>query len=195
VRSVRDQSFSAATLRTPTAVLIDVVGGICIYATMGASIQVEYLTVRSILSGGAGGTAIAADYAGEILIGRDVNFDACSQNHLYAGAGGSIIAIADYSISGGAMVHAQATLEGYIQLSSQGYAAVHITLNGTPNFSSAFVLAGAGSIAAPLNTFGGAATGPRYNATLNGVIWTGGKSANYFLGSVAGSSSTGGQYS
>jgi hypothetical protein len=177
-----------------TKVLIDVVGDICIYATMGASIQVEYLSVRSILSGGAGGTAIAADYAGEILIGRNVNFDACSQNHLYAGAGGSIIAIADYSISGGAMVHAQATLEGYVQLSSQGYGSVHITLNGVPNFSSAFVLAGSGSVAAPVNTFGGTATGPRYNATLNGVIWTGGKSVNYFPGDAAGFVGTGGQY-
>jgi hypothetical protein len=69
-----------------------------------------------------------------------------------------------------------------------------VTLNGSPNFSGAFVMAGAGSISAANNGFIGGATGPRYDAHLNGVIFTGNKGANYFPGSVAGSTSTGGQY-
>ena len=40
----------------------------------------------------------------------------------------------------------------------------------------------------------GSCTGPRYVATLNGVIVTGGGGANYFPGSTAGSIGNGGQY-
>jgi hypothetical protein len=35
---------------------------------------------------------------------------------------------------------------------------------------------------------------PKFHAHLNGVIFTGNKSVNYFPGSVASSVSTGGQY-
>jgi hypothetical protein len=40
---------------------------------------------------------------------------------------------------------------------------VAVPLNGTPNFSGAFVMAGAGSISAANNRFIGGATGPRYD--------------------------------
>jgi hypothetical protein len=100
-----------------------------------------------------------------------------------------------YQISGNAQVHAQAATEGYIELSSSPDRHLAVTLNATPNFSAAFVMAGAGSISAANNGFPGTtATGPRYDAHLNGVIFTGNKGANYFPGSVAGSTSTGGQY-
>jgi hypothetical protein len=69
-----------------------------------------------------------------------------------------------------------------------------VTLTGTPTFSTAFVLASAGSLFAPANTFVGGATGTRYTAQLNGVIFTGSKSLTYFPGSAAGSTPTGGQY-
>jgi hypothetical protein len=72
---------------------------------------------------------------------------------------------------------------------------VAVTTEGTPNFTGAFVMAGGGSLYAANNGFPGTgATGPKYDAHLNGVIYTGGKSVNYFPGSVAGSVSTGGQY-
>jgi hypothetical protein len=68
-----------------------------------------------------------------------------------------------------------------------------VTLQATPNFSSGFVVAGMGNISAGNNSFPGTGcTGPRYDAHLNGVIFTGNKGANYFPGSVAGSVSTGG---
>ena len=56
-------------------------------------------------------------------------------------------------------------------------------------------MAGGGSLYAANNSFSGTtSTGPRYDAHLNGVVFTGNKGANYFPGSVAGSISTGGQY-
>lgn len=50
-------------------------------------------------------------------------------------------------------------------------------------------------VSAPQPTFTGAAvTGQRYNANLNGVIYTPGSGANYFPGTIAGATSSGGQY-
>jgi hypothetical protein len=43
-------------------------------------------------------------------------------------------------------------------------------------------------------TFSGNATGARYSALLNGVLYTGGGGANYFPGNAAGSTGSGGQY-
>jgi hypothetical protein len=104
------------------------------------------------------------------------------------------LATGNYAITGGAQSHAQAWTEGFVQLSSLPNDSVTVTLTGTPTFSTAFVLASAGSLFAPANTFVGGAAGPRYTAQLNGVIFTGGKSLTYFPGSAAGSTPTGGQY-
>jgi hypothetical protein len=177
-----------------TAVTIHVTGGDAIFCEAGASIYVKNLTVVATASGGEGGDGISAGYAGVIEF-SNVNFGACSGNQIYASAGGSVIAMGGYQISGGAQVHAQAATGGYIELSSSPNRHVSVTLNGTPNFSGAFVMAGAGSISAANNTFPGTtATGPKFDAHLNGVIFTGNKTVNYFPGSVAGSVSTGGQY-
>jgi hypothetical protein len=177
------------------AVHLVVTGAPAIYSTIGASIQVEHLTLRSILSGEGGGQGLGCSYAGEIVVGAGVVFDTCSQNQMYAGAGGSIIVMNDYSITGGGVTHCQAAADGYIELSSSPDRPVTVTLLGTPNFSAAFAMADIGAVvAAPLNNFNGGATGPRYNAQMNGMIWVAGKGANYFPGSVAGSTSTGGQY-
>jgi hypothetical protein len=123
-----------------------------------------------------------------------MNFGSCSGNHIYAAGGGSVIVMGNYQITGGAQVHAQAAEQGYIELSSSPDRHVTVTLIGNPNFSAAFVMAGDGGLYAANNTFSGTATGPRYDAHLNGVVFTGNKGANYFPGSVAGSISTGGQY-
>jgi hypothetical protein len=146
------------------------------------------------LSGGEGGDALSAAYSGTLMF-TDINFDACSGNHIYAaGAGASVIAMGNYQIIGGAVWHAEASTSGYIELSASDRH-VAVTLSGTPNFSGGFAVAAGASLAANNNSFPGTgATGPKYNAQLNGVIWTAGKSANYFPGSVAGSTSTGGQY-
>ena len=102
--------------------------------------------------------------------------------------------MSSYQITGGSVTHAQAAQQGYIEMSSNPDRPVHVTLTGNPNFSGAFVMAGDGGIYAANNTFAGSATGPRYDAHLNGVILTNNKGVNYFPGSVAGSTSTGGQY-
>lgn len=135
---------------------------------------------------GAGRHALRAENGSLIQFGN-VEFGACTGNHLYAVGGGMFDAVSGYTISGGASIHAAASSGGRIRCS------VAITLTGTPAFSSAFVDSGIGSIARfDSATFAGAATGQRYNVSLNGVIISNGGA---FPGSVAGVSATGGQYS
>ncbi|TXH81182.1 MAG: hypothetical protein E6Q77_08615 [Rhizobium sp.] len=70
------------------------------------------------------------------------------------------------------------------------------TYSGTPVFaqSVAFATMG-GTISCQATTvMSGSATGQRYVATLNGIINSSGQGANFFPGSVAGATSTGGQY-
>ena len=69
-----------------------------------------------------------------------------------------------------------------------------ITMTDTPNTGTTAVSI-FGWIAAEGSTWIGSATGTRYNAIFNGVIYTGGGGANFFPGDVAGSTdATGGQY-
>ena len=44
------------------------------------------------------------------------------------------------------------------------------------------------------NTFSGSATGKRFEATVNGVIYSSGAGASYLPGNAAGTTATGGQY-
>jgi hypothetical protein len=68
---------------------------------------------------------------------------------------------------------------------------------GTPTYSGAFATAsntGAILRASTAPTISGSATGTRYSASMNGIIQTNGAGANYFPGTVAGTTATGGQY-
>lgn len=70
------------------------------------------------------------------------------------------------------------------------------TINGTPNWTTAFVnMADVSQVGvAQTASFTGAATGVRYLVAANGVIDTAGGGANFFPGNAAGSTATGGQY-
>lgn len=107
-------------------------------------------------------------------------------------SGSEIALLSNYTISGGAYAHIQLVGAGVALATSGG---LTFTLTGTPNFTGAFIitelLACAGHAT---NSFSGAATGRRYYATTNSVITVNGAGANYFPGSIAGSTTTGGQY-
>ena len=88
----------------------------------------------------------------------------------------------NYSISGGATSHYGGSA-GEISVVSLGT----ITVTGTPTFTRAFCVGtNLNLINAGGNTYSGAATGPRYEASNGGFIQTGGGGANYFPGSTAG---------
>lgn len=69
-----------------------------------------------------------------------------------------------------------------------------LALTGTPAYSSAFALATELGMIFFFDQPAGAATGKRYDVTLNGVINTYGGGASYLPGDSAGVTATGGQY-
>jgi hypothetical protein len=111
--------------------------------------------------------------------------------HVCSSAGGSVLISTNVTFSGSMYSCLYAT-SGYITLAQN----ITITVAGSPNFPLAFATADTnGTIAnAGLNSFSGAATGTRYYAVSGGVISTAGGGANYFPGSIAGQTMTGGVY-
>lgn len=146
-----------------------------------ARLTVEYVTITT--SGISANNNAYVDFD-NCIFGAMTN----SQN-LLAQNGARIVASGPYTISGSAISHASAQYDGRVFLDGNT-----VTLQNTPAFSSAFAYAAKGLVSAQTMTFSGTATGTRYNAVLNGVVNTNGGGATYLPGSVAGGTSTGGQY-
>lgn len=125
---------------------------------------------------------------------QKIDFGTTAGNHMHCIGPSSISATGDYSISGspgGDGIHMISADSGYINTTN-----ITVTLTGTPAWSSnGFAHASRiGEIRASGNTYSGAATGTRYLANNNAVIYTAGASATYFPGDAAGSTATGGIY-
>jgi len=137
-----------------------------------------------------GGGAVAVVGAGARMTISVVEYGPVNTHHNRAVQGGFISLAGAYSVTGTAATHYSSDTTGAVSLNG-----ITVTISGTPAFSTAFaVAAGSGSVYATAITFSGAATGTRYSAALNGVIFTNGGGANYFPGNGAGASTTGGQY-
>jgi hypothetical protein len=136
------------------------------------------------------GDAIRHDAPGIVEFGN-LNFGACAGCHIKSAASGATVkCIGSYAISAGAAAHSATTLA-----SAQIVSGVTVTLSGTPAFSALFAQASTGGQTDwSAVTFSGSATGTRYSALLNGVLYTGGGGANYFPGNATGSTGSGGQY-
>lgn len=148
-------------------------------------------TISNLKLSAATGNCIYAINNGYVGILGGITFGASTQQHMRSDRGGtiSLANLATITIDGSASTHAFAN-GGDILATAPAY-----TLVGTPNFASSFVNAfGAGYVAYWMGSFTGAATGIRYNASANSVINVFGAGVNYFPGSVAGSTSSGGQY-
>lgn len=178
---------------TPTNVVVSVTNARCVAATGGATI---YLKALSLTNTGASYYCIEAVGPSVIYIDTGVDFGSSGNAQCRASDGGYISNLIsgtgrDYTISGGALYHMDASGSGSVIRNQSAT----ITVSGTPAFSGAFARAIAlGNINAAANTYSGSATGARYTATLNGVINVGGGGASYFPGGAAGSTATGGQY-
>jgi len=125
---------------------------------------------------------------------RNCEFGACADSHLY-GVGGAIGMIGDVRISGSAKTHITASNGAFIYTSGVPFPTLNITAAVT--FSSAFAVAASNAIASTYySSISGASnvTGMRYAASSNGVINTAGSGPNYLPGTIAGTTSTGGQY-
>lgn len=154
-----------------------------------------YLENGSILYfGGFKFTSAAATYAALVSSNSTLyingKMEYATSGALAANGFGSILISAPYTISAGGAVHYWPASNGVISASG-----LTITLTGTPPFSAAFAYATSmGNLSVFGNTFVGAATGKRYHADSNAVIFTDGGGANYLPGNVAGETASGGQY-
>ncbi len=135
------------------------------------------------------GSAIQVSNAARLLIGA-MDFGACAANHCFVTNGGALVAQAAYTISGNAGRHWNA-LQGTVDV-----AQLTITLTGTPAFASEFLLATRLSYCRVNEiAFSGSASGKRYTASANAVVFTGGGGATYLPGNASGTTETGAQYS
>jgi hypothetical protein len=145
-----------------------------------------------------GNAGIYCHGSGSLMLFSNIDFGACPNGaHISAVDGASVYAVGNYRITGAAVNHLRVDQNANISTNPDNVA-VTVTLVGTPAFSGAFANASAcGAIRQdPATTiYGGTgATGQRYNVVFNGVILTNGGGANYYPGSIAGATATGGQY-
>jgi hypothetical protein len=158
----------------------------CFTLSNGAALTLSGLKLQTTTSG----DCVNATNGAVVSISTSIEFGACAGNHMAALATGSISVGANYTISGGAARH---ILADTVAAVSAGFSRT-ITLTGTPNFSAGFVAAtGVAAVRSAGNTYSGACTGKRYDASVGGAINTFGSGANYFPGDVAGTA-TGGVY-
>jgi hypothetical protein len=177
----------------PLNCLVSVTNAPC-FAIQGPGVaNVSISGVKMVSSGiiatnGYSGSAVCARGVTQLLVGN-VEFGACSANHLMATPDSAIAVNGNYTISGGAGVHYSATNGGFVFAP----APYSVTLTGTPAFSQFAYANVLGCVTANL-TFSGSATGQKYIAGLSSAINTNNAGPNYFPGSSAGSVFGGGQY-
>jgi hypothetical protein len=120
-----------------------------------------------------------------ITLGRN-EYGPSPNAQIWAEAGSTIAISHNYAVTGSAVAHWLALMQGAI--TCQGKT---VTLTGTPAFSSAFAYAARlGVLQLNSNTYSGSATGKRYNVEENSVVFSG----VTLPGNAAGTSATGGQY-
>jgi len=130
-------------------------------------------------------------YDSVVTIGSSVHFGTAPFAHVYVHDAKAMALMlgSAYKIDGGANYHI------FVNGGFVFHESCTLTLTGTPNFAGAFVETINGGCIQCVNLFtGGAATGPRYFATANGIINTFGQGINIFPGNAAGATTAGGQY-
>jgi hypothetical protein len=183
---------------TPSQVVISTTSADCFRAlditdTAGAGVGQGVMVGKYSLRGlkfqtTTSGSAIWA--VGPIVVDfQNCDFGTVVSHHIASFFGARVVASGNYPITGGAATHMN-SVGGTIDIRGRT-----VTLTGTPAFGTAFANSSRlAQLLASSVTFSGSATGTRYNADGNAVIFTSGGGASYFPGSVSGTTATGGQY-
>jgi hypothetical protein len=164
--------------------------GIDVYATSGANLRVTGIKF------GGGYRAINASRDAKVDFDA-VNFGVLGDLHVTADNGAIVIALGNYSITGGAnFSHFGAFTGGRIACGTTGGGTQSVTISGTPGFSFFALATQLSTINCSSSrlTFTGSATGPRYYVDTNSLIATNGSGATYFPGNAAGTATIGGIY-
>lgn len=173
---------------TPANVVISTTSANCVTVSAPIPGTLRFLDMK--LQTTTSGSGIVNSSVGNVEFGN-IDFGASPSFHMQAlGSGANIRRISNYAITGGASYHWVASSNGSI-IDQSGT----ITITGTPAFSGAFAYATRGGVmTVNANTFSGSATGSRYLADSNGVVFTNGGGATYVPGNAVGTTATGGQY-
>lgn len=170
-------------LTDPENVIIHTAGH-CLTAVGNSNspINIEYCKLKS-----DAGNCLFAYQQGNIRY-NNLIFDSASI-HILAQHLSSIKCSGNYEISGGALFHVVGSINSAIEIVGRT-----ITLAGIPAFSLIFALVEKMSyLGIDGCTFAGTATGKRYQASVNSLIWAFG-GANYLPGNVAGTTDNQGIY-
>ncbi len=171
---------------TPANVSITLSSGICVYAL---NIPQIWTLAGFKLSTTGSATSCVALFSATLFLDR-VDFGPCVHTHIYTDERSRAVILGNYTISGGAVAHVLS-----MNCSAVMIGGVTATLTGTPAFTYFVGVTKCGVLMAEgALVFSGSATGMRYDVNKNGVVSTYGKGANFFPGSTAGTTSTGGQY-
>jgi hypothetical protein len=189
-------------ITTPANCKIITTNDHCIMSQSGNTVILQglYLSASGQDVGRNDACAIVCDSGSTVIINNNMEFGQCVGFHMWASIGQISIGT-NYIISGGGHCHFFAGGGGSIAHGGPNPSST-VTLINTPHFDNAFTyVSDGGNIscfgpAAPAGQviFNGAATGQKYGATRNGVIWTDGAGQNFFPGDQAGLVSYGGQY-
>jgi len=171
---------------TPSNCIISTTSANCIDCNLsGVSWNVRGFKLTTTTSG----SAIYARNGSRIYI-QKIDFGSVAGTygtHILSDRGGVIVAVGNYSITGGGFAHAWSSYCGGIVITSRT-----ITITGTPNFTKSFLFSRFGYFEGDTTTYSGSATGKKYDISMNAVAFTNG----YTLpGDVAGTTATGAQYS
>jgi hypothetical protein len=160
-------------------------GSGCVVSLNGILVQ-NTGTINSTVGSGYGGTLGVQNCVISSAVASAQTY------HIAASSSGGISIGANVSIQGSMAACIAASYNSTITFGA-GWT---VTILGNPNFSVAFCyLSGLGVFAsAGSNGFSGSATGARYLVQSNSVAGTGGAGPNYFPGSIAGTTLTGGVY-
>ena len=153
----------------------------------GAILLLSHVTLRSDAN-----TLIASTF-GTIQVGSGVRFDGNAGAYhaqILAQVSGTVdLSLSSYSVTGNSGYHWRALLGGQISASSS-----RIDVTGR-TFATAFAQGERLGTVSCLNaSFSGTATGKRYAAFLNGLVYAGTGNPDFLPGDTAGTTATGGQY-
>jgi hypothetical protein len=171
---------------SPASVVLSSSGGVSVVFASNSAIQVQNLKVQHTT-----GHGLLAAPQGEIDF-TNIIFGAvgtASAFHVTSNGGGICRAIGNYSITGGGSGHMFADGSGaYIQIAGRT-----VTITGAPVIQDGYAVAFAcGLIDGFSCTFVGTVTGRKFDITANGVVNANAAGINYFPGSTAGVTASGG---
>ncbi|MBI3433522.1 MAG: DUF2793 domain-containing protein [Proteobacteria bacterium] len=167
---------------TPSNVVISTTAANCF---TGDSVRMTYRLQGLKLQSTTSGYGIAASGAATYLEISALNFGASASAHVFV-SGAYVVAVGNYTISGSATDHVIAFFGGKFIVSG-----LTVTLSGTPAFATSFARAiELGAIRLLSNVYSGSATGKRFDVSMNSTLQAGGAT---LPGSIAGTTSTGGQ--